>query len=61
MILRNVHKLKGSDIFINEDFSKQTTDLRKELRKEVKQLHSEGKTAYLNYRTVITKRRDNEG
>ena len=61
MILRNVHKLKGSDIFINEDFSKQTTDLRKELWKEVKTLRSEGKIAYLNYRTVVTKRRDNEG
>ena len=61
MILRNVHKLKRSDIFINEDFSKQTADLRKELWKEVKQLRSEGKIAYLNYRTVVTKRRDNEG
>ena len=60
MILRNV-KLKGSNIFINEDFSKQTTDLRKELWREVKQLRSEGKIAYLNYRTVVTKRRDNEG
>ena len=46
MILRNVHKLKGSVIFMNEDFSKQTTDLRKELWKEVKQLRSEGKIAY---------------
>ena len=61
MILRNVHKLKGNDIFINEDFSKQTTDLRKELWKEVKQLRSDGKIVYLNYRTVVTKRRDNEG
>ena len=60
MILRNV-KLKGSNIFINEGFSKQTTDLRKELWREVKQLRSEGKIAYLNYRTVVTKRRDNEG
>ena len=61
MILRNVHKLKGSDIFINEDFSKQTTDLRKELWKKAKQLRSEGKITYLNYCTVVTKRRDNEG
>ena len=60
MILRNVYKLKWSDIFINEDFSKQTTDLRKELWKEVKQLRSEGKFAYLNYRTVVTKRRNNK-
>ena len=61
MILRNVDKLKGSDIFINEDVSKQTTDLRKELWKEVKQLRPEGKIAYLNYCTVVTKRRDNDG
>ena len=60
MIFRNVHKLKGSDIFMNEDFSKQTTDLRKELWKEAKQLRSEGKIAYLNYLTVVTKRIDNK-
>ena len=61
MILRNVHKLQGSDIFTNEDFSKQTTDLRKELWKEVKQIRSESRTVYLNYRTVVTTGRDNEG
>ena len=36
MILRNIHKLKGSDIFTNEDFRKQTGDLRKVLWKEQK-------------------------
>ena len=61
MILRNVHKRKGNDIFINEDFSKQTADLRKELWKEVKLLRSEGKIDSLNYRIVVTKRRDNGG
>ena len=61
MILRNVHKLKGNDIFISEDFSKQTADLRKELWKEVKLLRSEGKIDSLNYRIVVTKRRDNGG
>ena len=61
MILRNVHKRKGNDIFKNEDFSKQTTDLRKELWKEVKLLRSEGKIDYLNYHTVVTKRTDNGG
>ena len=61
MILRNVHKLKGNDIFINEDFSKQTADLRKELWKEVKLLRSEGKIDSLNYRIVVTKRRVNGG
>ena len=59
MILRNVYKLKGSDIFISEDFSKQNIDLRKELWKEVK-LRSEGKIAHLNYRTVVTKMRSKE-
>ena len=61
MILRNVHKLKENDIFINEDFSKQTADLRKELWKEVKLLRSEGKIDSLNYRIAVTKRRDNGG
>ena len=58
MTLRNAHKLKSSDIFISDSFSKQTTDFRKELLKEAKQLRSEDKIAYLNYRTVVTKRRD---
>ena len=48
IILKNVNKLKGSDVYINEDFSRETTD-------EVKQLRSEGKFAYLNYRTIITR------
>ena len=61
MTLRNVHKLKSSDIFISDNFSKQTTDFRKELLKEAKQLRSEDKITCLNYRTVVTKRRDNEG
>ena len=26
LILRQFHKLKGNDVFMNEDFSKQTTD-----------------------------------
>ena len=61
MILRKVHKLKESAIFINQDFSWQTTDLRKELWKEVKQLRSESEIFYLNYRPVVTKRRNNKG
>ena len=48
IILKNVNKLKGSDVYINEDFSRETTD-------EVRQLRSEGKFAYLNYRTIITR------
>ena len=54
MIFRNVHKLKGSDIFINEDFSKQTTDLRK----EAKQIRPESKIAYLNYLSYCSYQED---
>ena len=55
IILKNVNKLKGSDVYINEDFSRETTELRKKLWDEVKQLRSEGKFAYLNYRSIITR------
>ena len=61
MILRNVHKLKENCILVIEDFHKKTTDLRKGLLKKVKQLLSEGKISCLNYPTVVTKRRNNEG
>ena len=30
-ILKNVNKLKGSDVSVNEDFSRETTELRKKL------------------------------
>ena len=46
---------------MNEDFSKQTTDQKKELWKEARKLRSEGTIAYLNYRTVVTMRINNEG
>ena len=31
IILKNVNKLKGSDVYVNEDFSRETTELRKKL------------------------------
>ena len=55
IILKNVNKLKGSDLYINEDFSRETLELRKKLWEEVKQMCSEGKFAYLNYRSIITR------
>ena len=53
--LKYVNKLKGSDLYINEDFSRETTELRKKLWNEVKELRSEGKFAYLNYGSIITR------
>ena len=60
-ILRNTKKLKGKNILINEDFCQATLDHRKELRKEVKCLREEGKKAYLQYRPIVVKRKDNNG
>ena len=47
--LKNVNKLKGSDVYINEDFNREETKLRKKLWEEVKQLRSEGKFGNLFY------------
>ena len=40
-VIKNVKKLKGSDIFINEDFCFETMQRRKELWEEGKRLRSE--------------------
>ena len=61
-ILKNAKKLKGKNIFINEDFSHETMELRKELWEKVKKKRrDEGKIAYLHDRTVALKRRNNQG
>ena len=54
-ILKNAKKLKGKNIFINEDFSHETMELHKELWEKVKKHREEGKIAYLRYRTVVVK------
>ena len=54
-ILKECKKLKGTNIYINEDFSAATMNYRKELWKEVQELLQEGKIAYLNYRSIIVK------
>ena len=51
-ILRNAKKLKGSKVFINEDFCYEMMG-RKELWEEVKNLWNQGKIAYLNYRSIV--------
>ena len=61
-ILRNAKKLKGSNVYINEDFCQETLDYRKELWKEVKRLRNEeDKIAYLQYRSIVVKRKNNKG
>ena len=51
-ILRKAIFLKGTNIFINEDYCQDTVKYRKELWEEVKVLRSQGKIAYLNYRSI---------
>ena len=60
-ILKNAKKLKGKNIFINEYFSHDTMELCKELWEKVKKHREEGKIACLHYRTIVVKRRNNQG
>ena len=53
-ILQSAKKLKRINICINKNFSQKTLAYKKQLWKEVKQLRSEGKTAYLNYSAVFS-------
>ena len=60
-VLKNVKKLKGSNIFINEDFCFETMQRRKELWEEVKRLRCEGQIAFLHYRSIVVKGRRDSG
>ena len=57
-ILKNSHRLKGTTYYVNEDFSKETLVYRKELWEKVKALRKEGKVAYLNYKSIVVKKRN---
>ena len=54
-ILRKAKLLKGTNIFINEDYCQDTVECRKELWEEVKVLRSQGKITYLNYRRIVSR------
>ena len=56
-ILQKANKLKGTNIFINEDFSRETMELFQQLWKEVKAHRDNGRVAYLSYKTFVVKRR----
>ena len=57
LVLKNAHKLKGTDIYINEDYSYETTEIRRKLWNDVLKLRLEGKFAILRYDKII--QRDN--
>ena len=48
-------KLKGQNIYINKDFSKETMDIRKDKWKSVKLLRSQGKYAILVCDKIVVK------
>ena len=54
-IFQNANKLKGQNIFINNDFSKTTWELKKDLMVEANRLKELGKIAYLKYSTTVSR------
>ena len=58
-ILQKADKLQGTNIFTNEDFSRETMELRKQLGKEVKAHRDKGRVTYLSYKTVAVKKGGN--
>ncbi|XP_065639535.1 uncharacterized protein LOC136072290 [Hydra vulgaris] len=54
-ILKNANKLKGSEIYINEDFSLETTIIRKKLFEESKTHWINGKYSVVIYDKLIVK------
>ena len=57
MKIKNVNKLKGSDIFVNENFCFETIEWRKEFWQEVKRFRSEDPIAFLSHWSITVKRR----
>ena len=57
LILKNGNRLKGSGIFVYEDFAKETVEKRKQLWEEVKKHRRAGKYAVLQYDKVVVKDR----
>ena len=54
-VLRNVRKLKGTRIFINEDLCPASHNIRKSQLPALKQARSEGKIAYFRHTKLIIK------
>ena len=55
LVLKKVKEVKPQGIYINEDYSPRVVAKRKELTVKMKELRSEGKTAYLSFDKLIVK------
>ena len=58
-ILQKASKPRGINIFENEDFDRETMELRKEFGKDVKAHRHTGRISYLSYRTVVEQKEGN--
>ena len=52
---RKAKLLKGTNIFVNENYCQDTAEYSKELWEEVKILQNQEKIAYLNYRSIVSR------
>lgn len=59
-VLRNVTKLRGTKIFINEDLCPASQAVRKAQLPQLKQARSEGKVAFFRHTKLIIKERPSE-
>lgn len=55
LILKNANRLKDTNIYINEDFSDATNEIRKELRVQMKKDREDGKFSRIVYDRLITR------
>ena len=55
LIMNNSNKLKGKNIFIDEDNSFETMEYTKKLWDEIKYLRSQGQIGYFNYQSIVNK------
>ena len=54
-VMYNAKKLKNTELFINDDFSKETNDIRKKLSQEMWEKRREGKFAYISYDRLVVR------
>ncbi|XP_047141306.1 uncharacterized protein LOC124816244 [Hydra vulgaris] len=52
-ILKETNRLKGSNIYVNEDYSKMTVDIRRKLFAEVKEQYLKGENLAVRYDKII--------
>jgi len=55
--LRSSYKLKGTNVFLNEDLARETLELRKQKLDELRELKSKGYIAYFRGSEIVSRRR----